>query len=463
LNVFRGPRVSVISEELQSSKRAMANVFANPALRRIFLAFAGSLIGDGVFALSAAVYAYRTGGATAVGVLAVVRYVAIAAVAPFTSTLADQYDRKLVMVGSDVVRLVLVSASAVMVGVHATRWSVYGLVIATGIAGTAFRPAQAAILPSLARENNEIAGANVVSSTIESVGFFAGPALAGFLLAFANVTTAFVFDAATFVWSALIVWSVRPPTSDERSAELTAVLANPSADGEAKAQGFLVRAMEGFRAIRRDRDVRTLVILYVLQCVVAGASAVFTVAIALHLLDIGSSGLGLMESTLGVGGLVGGFIALVLMERSRLATDFGFAVMIWAAPLLIIAAFPTLAAALITMWLIGVANSVVDVNAITVLQHIVPNEMLGRVLGALEAGEIAGMALGSLVMTLLIHVVGLRSGLALIGTVVTLAVLPGLPAMRRIDKTTFADGVVHRPNSAQSHLHYHRHRLRHTR
>ena len=79
--------------------------------------------------------------------------------------------------------------------------------------------------------------------------------------------------------------------------------------------------------------------------------------------------------------------------------------------------------------------------------------------GALEAGEVAGMALGSLLMTVLIHVVGLRNGLALIGVVVTLAVLPGLPAMRRIDKTTFTVGVTHRPASAHSHLHFHHHRL----
>ena len=89
--------------------------------------------------------------------------------------------------------------------------------------------------------------------------------------------------------------------------------------------------------------------------------------------------------------------------------------------------------------------------------------MLGRVLGALEAGEVAGMAVGSLTMTVLIHIVGLRVGLAMIGVVVTLAVLPGLPAMRRIDKTTFTNGVVHRPTSAHSHLHFHHHRLRHTR
>lgn len=455
--------MGIISDELQSSKNAMANVFANRAMRKIFSAFGGSLIGDGVFALSAIVFAYRHGGPTAVGGLAVARYVAIASTASFTSTLADRYDRRFVMVGSDIVRLILVTAAAVLVGVHASKWYIFVLVVMVGIAGTAFRPAQASILPLLARAPDEIAGANVVSSTIESVGFFAGPAIAGFLLAFANVPIAFGFDALTFVWSALFVLSVRYPTASERSPDL-ATGSNGAGDTEvAAAESFLFRAQQGFRVILGNHDVRTLVILYILQCVVAGASAVFTVAIALHLLHIGSSGLGLMESTIGIGGLLGGFIALMLIERARLATYFGLGVMVWAAPLILIAAFPSLAAALVAMGLIGVANSVVDVNAITVLQHVVPNEKLGRVLGALEAGEVAGMALGSLAMTVLIQVTGLRDGLALIGATVTLAVLPGLPTMRRIDREVFAAGLVHRPKSAHGHLHFHNHRLRHSR
>jgi MFS family permease len=434
--------MSVIGQELKSSKKALGDVIANQALRRLFYAFAGSIIGDGVFTLSAVVYVFLHGGPTAVGVLAFVRYLSMAMVTPFTSALADQFDRRSVMVISDIIRMVLVSLAAVLVGVHASRWSIFVIIVLVGLAGTAFRPAQASILPLLARESDEIAGANVVSSTIESVGFFGGPALAGFLLAF------------TFVWSALLLASMRPPRPEERSPELVALWDKSTDAGQLKAQSFLVRAEQGFRIIAHDREVLTLVGLYVLQCVVAGASAVFTVSIALHLLHIGSSGLGLMESTLGIGGLVGGFIALMLASRARMATDFGLGVMVWAAPLLLIAVFPDLGAVLISMWLIGAANSVVDVNAITVLQHMVPNDKLGRVLGALEAGEVAGMAIGSLAMTLLIHVTGLRIGLAIIGSVVTLLVIPGIPALRRIDKTVFADGIEHLPRSAHGHRHF---------
>ncbi len=453
--------MGVISEELQSSKKAMSDVITNRAMRKVFSAFSASLIGDGVFALSALVFAYRHGGPTAVGGLAVARYAAIAGSAPFTSTLADRYDRRYVMIASDLVRLLLVSAAAVAAGLHASRWYVFLLVVLVGIPGTAFRPAQASILPLLSRTHDEVAGANVVSSTIESVGFFAGPALAGFLLAFANVPLAFAFDALTFVWSALFIMSVRYPT--DRSPDLDAIGSNAATPDEDKAESFMSRAAQGFHVILGNRDVRTMVTLYILQCVVAGASAVFTVAIALKLLHIGSSGLGLMESTIGIGGLFGGFIALMLVERARLATNFGFGVMVWAAPLILIAAFPSLVSAFIAMALIGAANSLVDVNAITVLQHVVPNETLGRVLGALEAGEVAGMALGSLAMTVLIQVTGLRDGLALIGGFVTMAVIPGLPTMRRIDREVFEDGLTHRPTSAHGHLHFHNHRLRHTR
>ena len=454
--------MSLIRDELRTSKTAMADVFANRAMRRIFLAFGGSLIGDGVFTLSAVVYAYRTGGATAVGFVAVTRYIAWAVTSPFASTFADRYNRKYVMVVSDLVRLGLVTSASVLVAIHSSRWFIYLIVVLVSAAGSAFRPAQASILPLLAREHDEIAGANVVSSTIESVGFFAGPAVAGFLLAYTNVSLAFAFDAATFVWSALLVVSVRPTPPEERSPELVAILSAATDAAEIDAQPFLVRASQGFRFIVAERTLRVLVALYSLQSLVAGASTVFTVAIALRMLHVGSSGLGFMESLFGIGGLVGGFLALMLIERARVATDFGLGVIVWAAPLILIALWPSLGAALVAMSLIGAANSVVDVNAITVLQHIVPNERLGRVLGALMAAVICAMALGSLVMTVLIQVIGLREGLALIGGLVTLAVLPGLPTMRRIDVTTFAHGVVHRPSRAHTpHYLHHLRPLRH--
>ena len=161
-------------------------------------------------------------------------------------------------------------------------------------------------------------------------------------------------------------------------------------------------------------------------------------SIALDLLDLGESGIGLLGAVLGVGGLLGGFVALVLGARQRIATDFGVGIILWSAPLLLVAAWPTLASALLAMFLIGVANSLVDVNAYTLIQRLAPTEVMGRVFGALESIVIAGMAVGSLLMAVLIATAGLRWGLVVIGAGVAALAVAGLTGLRRMDTTALA-------------------------
>src|SRR5258708_38689726 len=101
--------------KLVDAGQSLREVFRNPGLRRIQLAFAGSIVGDWAYAVAVAVYAYGKGGATAVGVLGVIRYLSLAIVTPFTSTLGDRYPRRLVMISSDTVPAVLVfTASGVI-------------------------------------------------------------------------------------------------------------------------------------------------------------------------------------------------------------------------------------------------------------------------------------------------------------------------------------------------------------
>ena len=194
----------------------------------------------------------------------------------------------------------------------------------------------------------------------------------------------------------------------------------------------------GYREILASRDLRLLIGLYCAQTVVAGASLVFTVSIALGLLDIGQSGLGYLNATLGVGGLVGGFLALVLAQRGRLARDFGVGVLLWSVPLVLVAAWPTVGTAVAVMVVLGLANSIVDVNAFTILQRIAPQETMARVFGAMESAVIGGMALGALLMPLLIATVGLRWGLVVIGVGVGAVVVLGTRGLRRIDLTALA-------------------------
>src|SRR5262245_24051075 len=194
--------VSGFAAKIADSGRALARVFSNPGLRRLQLAFVGSIVGDWAYATAVAVYAFGQGGAAAVGLLGVVRYLSMAAVLPLASTLSDRFPRKRVMIASDLTRCLLVLGAAGVIASDGPALAVYALAIAAALAGTPFRSSQAALLPTLARDAGELTAANVASSTIESVGFFAGPALGGLLLAVANVQTVYVVNAVTFLWSA---------------------------------------------------------------------------------------------------------------------------------------------------------------------------------------------------------------------------------------------------------------------
>ncbi len=175
-----GSGAEPLASQLRESRGAIAAVFRNPGLRRVNVAFAASVIGDWAYAVAVSVWAYGHGGATAVGAFGVARATSPMALlgAPL-STLADRYPRKHVMIGADLSRAAVVIAGAALIATDGPAAGVYAAGLVTAVLSLVFRPAQASLLPSLASDPRELTSANVVASTIESVGFFAGPLLAG--------------------------------------------------------------------------------------------------------------------------------------------------------------------------------------------------------------------------------------------------------------------------------------------
>src|SRR4051812_23078306 len=93
----------------------MREVYRNHGLRRLQLAWAGSIIGTWAYSVAIVVYAYNQGGATAVGLVGLIRWLPAAFAAPFTSVLGDRYPRVPVMLGSDLLRAAGLAAMAACV------------------------------------------------------------------------------------------------------------------------------------------------------------------------------------------------------------------------------------------------------------------------------------------------------------------------------------------------------------
>jgi MFS family permease len=405
------------------SFRALRDVFRNPNLRRLELAWVGSVAGDWSSAVALGVFAYQSGGAPAVGLVGAIRFLPAAVAAPFAAILGDRYRRERVMVASDVVRALAMGSAAFVIFADGPAGIVYGLAGLVSVVSTAFQPAQAALLPSLARSPGELTAANVASSTTESIGSFAGPALGGLLLAATGSGVVFAATAGTFTWSALLVSRIRAdrPAGEQAREDVS---------------GLGSEALAGFRTIAVEPRLRLLVGLYAAQTLVAGALNVLLVVCALDLLDMGESGVGFLNSAVGVGGLAGAGLALVLVGRRRLAAGLGVGLVIWGAPIALIGVWPSQAAALILLALVGIGNTIVDVAGLTLLQRAVPDEVLARVFGVLESLVVGTIGLGAIAAPLLVGGLGIEGALIATGAVLPILAVLAWRRLTAIDAAT---------------------------
>jgi MFS family permease len=357
------------------------------------------------------VFAFESGGAAAVGLVVLIRMLPAAVTAPFSALLADRFSRTRVMLAADLMRSFAVAGAALAVFADAPAGVVYALAGVVAVVSTAFRPAQAALVPTLARTPQELTATNVASSTIESVAFFAGPALGGLLLAATSVGVVFAAQAAAFLWSALLV---------RRITEKPAV----PTEAAAARHGILRELAAGFEAVARDNRLRLLIGLFGAQTLVGGALNVLVVATALELLDVGEAGLGFLTSADGLGGLIGAAGALLLVGRRRLAVIFGAGILLWGVPLALMGVWPEYVIAFTMLVIVGLANTIVDVAGLTLLQRSVDNTVLARVFGVLETLVLSAIALGGVLAVLLISILGIRGALIAAG-----AFLPAIAAL----------------------------------
>ncbi|HET7388554.1 MAG TPA: MFS transporter [Nocardioidaceae bacterium] len=427
---------------LRETGQSLASVFKNPSLRRIQLALAGSMIGDWAYGTAVAVWAYGVGGATAVGVWFSIRLLLMAVTGPVASGLADKWPRKAVMIATDLTRAVLIAASAALLFADAPAAPIFVIATLTALLGTPFRAAQRALMPALVSRPEELTASNGSSSTIESLAIFIGPVIGATLISLTNVATVFVFDVVTFVWSMLLVIGVKAaqsPTAETRTAGDSSTDRIEAAElGEPQEQepgdGFVRETLAGFREVWRNKDLLVVTAEVAAQTVIAGASMVFLVVIAVDILLTGPKGIGYLDSVSGIAAIVGGLYAISRAAKRKLGQDMVAGVVLWSLPLVLVTLAPVPVAAFAAVALLGFANPLVDVNMDTIVQRVTPDEVMGRVFGAQEACLIATAAIGSLVMPVLIHLIGLRSSLAVVGIAVSVLALVGLPRMRSLDR-----------------------------
>ena len=395
-------------------------VFRNKNIRRLELAWGAAITAEWAHFVALGVFAYDAGGTAAVGIAGLVRLLPAALVAPFAASFGDHFRRERFLAVVALIGAAALAGSAIAFFAGENVPAIFALGAVVGLASTLVRPAIQAVLPSLARTPRELIGSNGATSTIEALGTLIGPLLAALLVAVADAGVVFAVGAGAFLVGAILFAFVRV------EGQLRV-----ASGGEGSTRELLVAGI-GFLA--RSPGPRMLAGLIASQAFVRGCLNVLIVVAAFRVLDANASAVGYMTAALGVGGLLGALGAFTLGGR-RLAAAFGVALVFWGLPIALMAPASFLVTALLLLAVVGAANSIVDVASFTLLQRIVPDDVLARVFGAIWAFAMGGVALGSIVAPVVVSLLGPRAALLFVGMILPVLALLAWSRLVAIDRT----------------------------
>src|SRR5215213_7225616 len=398
----------------------------NRSLQLLFAGQAVSAFGDWLYVLALGILAYEiTGSATVVAVLTFARLLPYAALLPLAGVLADRGNRKVLMISADLGRG-LCMFGLLFAGSEGTLWIAYPLVFLATVFSSLFKPAMNSILPALSGEEENLLRANSIWSQMDSVSFVLGLALGGILALLGVPQLAFLINGITFLVSAGTLLLVRiPPRTASQEKE----------GGEE--EGWLSETLAGFRFLFRENEgvLAALTISFVGLTFVGGGIWTLILVLSERAFGLGTEGSGFLNSAYGVGGILGGLAAGYLASKIRLAPAVIWSTAATSIVFLLLGVSPAGVLPFVILFIVGVLDTMVDVNGTTIIQTGTPEELLGRVFGAFESVLILAMLIGALVVGPLIELIGARAttvAFAVVGLVIFAACLPRLSKLERV-------------------------------
>lgn len=231
-------------------------------------------------------------------------------VGPLAGVLLDRFDRKLIMITSDLVRAV-VALGFILALSHQASWLLYLFSALLMVASPFFTAGRSAILPTIASPE-ELHTANSLTQTTQWTTLTVGTFLGATVIAI-GYKWAFVFNALSFVFSAWAIANLRAPKGqDFRSA--------PKDLTEADVVRPWHEYREGLRYMRSVPLVLAIALLSVGWATGGGAAQILFTLFGEVVFNGGAAGIGVIWGCAGVGLLLGGALAHWLGARLSFPT-----------------------------------------------------------------------------------------------------------------------------------------------
>ena len=403
--------------------QSLLGVLHNRDIRSLELGWTLGVAADWALLVVALLVAYDAGGAVLVGLVSLTRMIPATAVNLVVDT--SRFARpERALVGVNLAR----AAGAALVAAASVADAtvlVFAAVALASAAGALVRPTTLTLLPEVATSPAELVSANTAGALGESLGTFGGPLVAGLVVARLGVAPAALVSAGLCLLAAGVAVAIRvPDASRPPRPTRTPRLAIPF--------------VAGLRELAARPPAGMVMVSFVGQTVTRGALTTFLAVLAIEVLGMGDAGVGVLGAAIGLGGIVGALGALGIGAERRLAVVFAIALVGWGAPIAVIGFVPVTIVALVALAVVGVANALIDVSGLTLLQRGTSNAGRSAVFAVLEVAASAGVSIGGVLASVLIEGIGIERALVLTGLLLPVVAVVGWPLVRRLDR----EGVV---------------------
>ena len=367
--------------------------------RSFALVWAGqsiSTIGDGVYRVAIAWAVLQlTGSALAMGTVYFASLIPTIILTLIGGVAADRFPRRLILLWSDGGRGVIVALVAFLALTHLLQfWHLLALSFLFGVADGFFSPAYQAIIPQLV-EREALQSANALMQSSTELCRILGPVVGASLLAATGASLPFAVDSASFFVSVMCLAALRLPLTARPAPEATAVSQDAS---EHAPGGILTDIREGISYVRQQRWLGITIGFAAITniCYSVPLAAVLPKLVA-NFYHAGPGLFGLLVSADAAGFLLASLLMIYFHPRRRGLVAYSLVAVTWLG--LIVLGLPLPPAALVTAAMIasvcvGFGIGVFTVIEVSLIQELVPERLLGRVMSVDMTGSYLLLPLG---------------------------------------------------------------------
>ncbi|MEA1993814.1 MAG: MFS transporter [Euryarchaeota archaeon] len=328
-----------------------------------------SNFGDRFAWMGMIVFVYdTTESATNLGVLMIFLAMPSLLFGSFAGVFVDRWNRKRVMVISDILRgilygsLLFVSPISQYCGINELYY-IYTVAFLSAAIMEFFYPARASVIPNIVDEK-DLMTANSLSQTTMYVSTIMGPALAGLTIGIFGAKAAFGIDACSFLISALCI-ALMKIQSEIMEENLE----------------FFKEWVEGFRICIRTKPILFTLILFSIVMLAAGSVNVLSYPFAVECLGVDKLRYGFLTTMNGVGMICGALLLGTYLKDMKPGKMILSSMIIGGVALGMVGFLQDFQITLFLFIFVGVLNASINIASTTILQKSVEDKNRGKVFG----------------------------------------------------------------------------------